>query len=87
VWVAQAKAFDYLINKNKKSAQDAYKIILNVSKTANFPMGNIDAVRNIGDSVFTGALIYDWCLCNGDYSLSDSASRLMPFFMKRITNR
>ena len=30
------------------------------------------------------ALIYDWCLCNGDYSLSDSASKLMPFFMKRI---
>lgn len=32
------------------------------------------------------AIIYDWCLCNGDYSLSDSASRLMPFFMERITN-
>lgn len=30
------------------------------------------------------AVIYDWCLCNGDYSLSDSASKLMPFFMKRI---
>lgn len=30
------------------------------------------------------AMIYDWCLCNGDYSLSDSASKMMPFFMKRI---
>lgn len=30
------------------------------------------------------AIIYDWCLCNGDYSLSDSASRMMPFFMTRI---
>lgn len=33
------------------------------------------------------AIIYDWCLCNGDYSLSDSASKLMPFFMERITNK
>ena len=30
------------------------------------------------------AIIYDWCLCNGDYSLSDSASKMMPLFMKRI---
>lgn len=32
------------------------------------------------------AMIYDWCLCNGDYSLSDSAGKMMPFFMKRILN-
>lgn len=32
------------------------------------------------------AVIYDWCLCNGDYSLSDSAEKLMPFFLKRIEN-
>ena len=32
------------------------------------------------------AIIYDWCLCNGDYSLSDSASKMMPFFMTRIKN-
>lgn len=30
------------------------------------------------------AVIYDWCLCNGDYSLSGSASNLMPFFMKKL---
>ncbi len=30
------------------------------------------------------ALIYDWCLCGGDYSLLDNASKLMPFFMKKI---
>ncbi len=30
------------------------------------------------------AMIYDWCLCNGDYSLSDSASKMMHFFMTRI---
>ena len=30
------------------------------------------------------AMIYEWCLCNGDYSLSDSASKMMPFFMQRV---
>lgn len=30
------------------------------------------------------ALIYDWCLCGGDYSLLENASKLMPFFMKKI---
>ena len=30
------------------------------------------------------ALIYDWCLCGGDYSLLDNASKMMPFFMKKI---
>ncbi len=32
------------------------------------------------------ALIYDWCLCNGDYSLLDSTAKLFPFFMKRLEN-
>ncbi len=32
------------------------------------------------------ALIYDWCLCNGDYSLIDSTEKLFPFFMKKIEN-
>lgn len=32
------------------------------------------------------AMIYDWCLCNGDYSLSDSALKMMPFFMQRVKN-
>ncbi len=30
------------------------------------------------------ALIYDWCLCGGDYSLLENAAKLMPFFMEKI---
>lgn len=30
------------------------------------------------------SLIYDWGLCNGEFSLKESAGRLMPFFMERI---
>ena len=30
------------------------------------------------------ALLYDWCLCNGDYSLKSYAQKVMPMFLKDI---
>ena len=30
------------------------------------------------------ALIYDWCLCNGEYSLSSYAKTTMPMFLSGI---
>jgi hypothetical protein len=27
------------------------------------------------------ALLYDWCLCNGEYALAQYAARMMPVFM------
>ena len=30
------------------------------------------------------ALIYDWCLCNGEYSLCSYAKKTMPMFLSRI---
>lgn len=30
------------------------------------------------------ALIYDWCLCNGEYSLSSYAKKIMPMFLSVI---
>lgn len=30
------------------------------------------------------ALIYDWCLCNGEYSLSSYAKSAMPMFLSQI---
>lgn len=30
------------------------------------------------------ALIYDWCLCNGEYSLSSYAKKTMPMFLSKI---
>ena len=30
------------------------------------------------------ALIYDWCLCNGEYSLSSYAKKVMPMFLSVI---
>ena len=30
------------------------------------------------------ALLYDWCLCGGEYSLKNYARRMMPMFMSQI---
>lgn len=30
------------------------------------------------------ALLYDWCLCNGDYSLKHYSSKMMPMFLKEF---
>ena len=30
------------------------------------------------------ALIYDWCLCNGEYSLTRYAEKIMPMFLEKI---
>ena len=30
------------------------------------------------------ALLYDWCLCNGDYSLKQYSSKMMPMFMNEF---
>ena len=30
------------------------------------------------------ALMYDWCICNGDYSLKQYAKRIMPLLLSEI---
>lgn len=30
------------------------------------------------------ALLYDWCICNGEYSLKEYAGRVMPMFLHEI---
>lgn len=32
------------------------------------------------------ALVYDWCICNGEYSLRGYAVSTMPFFLSRIAD-
>lgn len=35
-------------------------------------------------AMFERALLYDWCLCGGDYSLKQYSSKMMPMFMKEF---
>lgn len=81
-----------LITKNEKQLLDhnrVYYRLLRKIVVAGQDKGEITKDMSVNDIVkyyafCERAIIYDWCLCNGDYSLSDSANRLMPFFLKRI---
>lgn len=35
-------------------------------------------------ALFERALMYDWCLCNGDYSLVTYSDRMMPLFLEKF---
>ncbi len=81
-----------LITKNEKQLLDhnrVYYRLLRKIVVAGQNKGEITKAMSVNDIVkyyafCERAIIYDWCLCNGDYSLSDSAEKLMPFFLKRI---
>lgn len=81
-----------LVTKNEKQLLDhnrVYYRLLRKIVVAGQNKGEITKVMSVNDIVkyyafCERAIIYDWCLCNGDYSLSDSADKLMPFFLKRI---
>ncbi len=81
-----------LITKNEKQLLDhnrVYYRLLRKIVVAGQNKGEITKDMSVNDIVkyyafCERAIIYDWCLCNGDYSLSDSAEKLMPFFLKRI---
>lgn len=84
-----------LITKTEKQLLDhnrVYYRLLRKLILSGQQNGDITKEQSVNDIVkyyafCERAVIYDWCLCNGDYSLSDSAGKLMPFFLKRIENR
>ncbi len=83
-----------LITKTEKQLLDhnrVYYRLLRKIVLGGQQKGEITKAQSVNDIVkyyafCERAIIYDWCLCNGDYSLSDSAANLLPFFLKRIEN-
>ena len=83
-----------LTTKNEKQLLDnkrVYYKLLRKIISAGQQSGEITSEQSVGAMVryyafCERALIYDWCLCGGDYSLSENAASLMPFFMEKIRN-
>ncbi|MBE6728631.1 MAG: TetR/AcrR family transcriptional regulator [Ruminococcaceae bacterium] len=80
------KSEKQLLDHNRVYYKLLRKIIINGQSN-----GSITKEQSVNDIVkyyafCERAIIYDWCLCNGDYSLSDSAANLLPFFLNRIKN-
>ena len=81
-----------LLTKNEKQLLDhnrVYYRLLRKIVIAGQEKGEITKDQSVNDIVkyyafCERALIYDWCLCNGDYSLSDYSAKLLPFFLKKV---
>ena len=78
-----------LITKNEKSLLDhnrTYYKLLRSIVIAGQKSGEISDRNSANDIVkayalYERAMLYDWCLCNGEYSLSDYSSKMLPLFL------
>ena len=78
-----------LITKNEKSLLDhnrTYYKLLRSIVIAGQKSGEISDRNSANDIVkayalYERAMLYDWCLCNGEYSLSDYSSKMLPMFL------
>ena len=78
-----------LITRSEKHLLDHnriyYKLLRQIIR-AGQTAGELTTASSVNDIVkayalFERALMYDWCLCNGEYSLCDYATRMMPMFL------
>ncbi len=81
-----------LLTKSQKQLVDHnrvyYKLLRKIA-AAGQKKGEISEEMSVNEIVkyyafCERAMIYDWCICNGDYSLKNSAANLLPFLLKRI---
>ncbi len=56
----EAKAFDYVINGNEESGNQAITAMINVLETCQFASSG-DVTRPMGHTIFTASEVYDWC--------------------------
>ena len=78
-----------LITKNEKSLLDHnrtyYKLLRSIVIDGQ-KKGEISADNSVNDIVkayalYERAMLYDWCLCNGEYSLCDYSCKMLPMFL------
>ena len=84
-----------LITKSEKHLLDRNRIYYKLLRQTIKKGQEIGELR---DDVTTGeivkayalcerALLYDWCICNGEYSLREYAKRMMPIFMSEFRKK
>jgi len=83
-----------LITKSEKHLLDKeriyYKLLRSIIVEGQ-KSGEIVTDKTVNDIVkayamYERALMYDWCLCNGEYSLCDYSSMMLPMFINGYKN-
>lgn len=74
----------HLLDRNRLYYRLLRKIILEGQEN-----GQLRSDRSVNElvklyAVEERALLYDWCICNGEYSLKSYAARVMPLFLAQF---
>ena len=78
-----------LITKNEKSLLDRNRTYFRllrsivISEQKNGEISDENSANDIvkAYALYERAMLYDWCLCNGEYSLSDYSAKMLPMFL------
>ena len=78
-----------LITKNEKSLLDRNRTYFRllrsivISRQKNGEISDKNSANDIvkAYALYERAMLYDWCLCNGEYSLSDYSAKMLPMFL------
>lgn len=85
IQIAEAKAFDYIINGNIENGEQAISMMDNMLNTANFA-GYKFPVRAYGHMIYTCAKIYDWCypLIEDDGEFKRNVIQRIEIYAKKL---
>lgn len=83
-----------LVTKSEKHLLDhkrTYYRLLRKTVTEGIERGELKEVGSVNEIVKAyalceRALLYDWCICNGEYSLSAYSAKMLPLFLKEYRN-
>lgn len=83
-----------LITKSEKHLLDHNRIYYKLLRSIILQGQQNDEIKNdfsVNDIVkayalYERALMYDWCLCNGEYSLCNYSSQMLPMFLDGYKN-
>ena len=79
-----------LITKGEKHLLDRnryyYKLLRRIIREGQ-DGGEFRTDLSVNDAIVERALLYDWCICNGEYSLKTYGSTAMPIYLAQIRIR
>ncbi|MGN0205092.1 MAG: TetR/AcrR family transcriptional regulator [Coprococcus sp.] len=80
------KGEKHLLDRNRYYFKLLRKIFLKGQETGEFRQDmSVNELVKIY-AVAERALLYDWCICNGEYSLKSYAANVMPLFLSKIAS-
>ena len=80
------KSEKHLLDRNRTYYKLLRKIIIEGQQAGELT-GRLSVNEIVkGYALYERALLYDWCICNGEYSLRDYSATMLPMFLNGYRN-